>query len=229
MVDGFRTLFDAHFDVDKTMGLKKARGEEEGIIGDKDISLMMRENRIALAKGKTNRINPPEGSKTNIVCYEIPLICVVHPHPECRFRWSRLMVDFSVTNGARILDMSPLEVKGNTPIEVTTTVGAGLKFETILKVLSPEIKAEHSSKQTVYFPEIVSSGRGLDKGFWDFLAIGEDYLHANKELKILVSAPTDEPLKARFGLRAKVKMAGLVGIIPMIASEDEIDAIYGLT
>lgn len=80
-------------------------------------------------------------------------MCVAHPHPQCRFKWVRLGLDFTVTDGAVIRDMSPREVVGE-PVEVTTKVGVGLKFEAVAKVLSAEIKPEVSSSRTVYYPKI---------------------------------------------------------------------------
>jgi hypothetical protein len=108
-------------------------------------------------------------------------------------------------------------------------VGAGLKFEVIPAVLSPEITAEYSDKRTVYYPKIVSSGRGFNMGYWDFLALADDYLHANKELHLLISTPSSIPIRARFNLRAKVKFAGLAGAIPLLARSGDIDKLYDLS
>ena len=218
----FETLFERTFDIDD-----KASAElgGEAVIIDHNIRLLLRENRIALAKGKSS---PVQSNDLGLAYYDVPLICVVMSHPECRFQWSRLIVDLSLTKEARICDMSPQEVRGNKPVELKTTIGANLKFETVGKVLSFELAPEIASSRTVYYPEIVSAGPGFTIGYWDFLALTSDYLHANRELRLLVSAPVGAPLQARFILRAKVKFAGVAGIIPLLARSGEINEIYRL-
>jgi hypothetical protein len=99
------------------------------------------------------------------------------PTPECRFRWSRLIVDLTPTRGAVIRDLEPKEVLGDRPVELMTTIGARLKFQTSLKVLQAEPKLEYATSRTIYYPEIVAVGDGTPKAYWDFLALGTDYLH----------------------------------------------------
>jgi hypothetical protein len=217
-------LLDTPLDVDEA---SVERGEE-AIIGDQDIRLILRENRIALAKGKSTLIQPPEGAEPGLAYYDVPLFCVVHSHPECRFRWARLMIDLSPTGGAIIRDMAPREIRGEKPVELKTSVSAGLKFETAAKVLSAEIKPEYTNSRTVYYPEIVSAGPNFTRGYWDFLALTSDYLHANRELRLLVSAQSGMPVQVRFNLRAKVKFAGAMGLIPLLARSGEINETYRL-
>ncbi len=219
--DVFELLFDISLDLDEE-GLERS---EEAIIGDRNIKLLLRENRIALAKGKSIAVKTGDSS---LNYYDIPLSCVVQSHPECRFRWARLMVDFSSTRRACIRDMSPREIRGDNPVELKTHVGAALKFQTVAKVLSTELKSEHTASRTVYYPEIISSGPGFTKGYWDFLAMTSDYLHADRELRILVSAPPGEILLARFNLRAKVRLSGIAGLIPLLARSGEINETYRL-
>jgi hypothetical protein len=133
------------------------------IFGDRDIRLMLRENRIALRAAPATRIE----SRT-VVIYDVPLTCVVHAHPACRFQWSRLVVDLTPTHDARIRDMAPQEVIDERPVELTTTVGANLKFD-IAKTIGVEISPQYSERRTVYFPQILSSGAGFTRGYWDFL------------------------------------------------------------
>jgi hypothetical protein len=203
----------------------KERGYETII--DKNICMALRENRIALAKREVHKIPSPIG--TNLNYYDISLICIIHSHPECSFRWARLMIDFGLTKDTRILDMSPQEVKGENPIEQTTIIGGNLKYEIIPKILLSEVKAEIEKKHITYYPEIVSSGIGFTKCYWDFIAKGDDYLHSNRELRLLISSPSELPLRIRFNLRAKAKLAGIAGIIPLIAKEGEIDQIYSIS
>jgi hypothetical protein len=215
----FRQLFETRLQIDDT-GLERS-DEVDDIVGDESIRLLMRENRIALAIGPINRLE-----ETDATHADVPLIVTVHSHPECRFRWSRLIVDTSPTSGARIADLSPREVRGDKPIEIKTSVGVGFKFETAAKVLSAEVSPKIEQSRTVYYPEIVSSGLGTKKALWDFLALASDYLHANRELHLLVSIPRGTPLMVRFTLRAKVKMQGFAGLIPLLAADGEIEETY---
>jgi len=220
----FHRLFEAPLDIDEA-GLER---RDEAIVGDKSLRLLMRENRIALAMGQSSRTPKTRNGEAGVAHYDIPLMCVVHSHPECRFRWSRLIVDLSPTREARIRDMAPREVRGDRPVELKTTVGLGLKFETVAKTLGAEVKPTYERSRTVYYPEIVSSGPGFAKGYWDFLALTSDYLHANRELRMLISAPAKAPVLARFSLRAKVKLKGMPGMIPLLARHGEIDETYRL-
>lgn len=219
----FEPLFTASLDLDEA-GLERG---DEAIIGDQVIRLLLRENRIALAKGKSALVQPA-GAEPGISYYDVPLICVVHSHPECRFCWSRLVVDLSPTRGARICDMVPGEVEGDNPVELKTTFGGGLKFETVAKILNTELTGEYTTSRTVYYPKIVSSGPGFTRGYWDFLALSSDYLHANRELRLLISAPADVHVQARFNLRAKVRLAGTTRLIPLLVRSGEIDETYRL-
>jgi hypothetical protein len=123
----------------------------------------MRENRIALAIGKINQLE-----ETGATHADVPLMVTVHSHPECRFRWSRLIVDLSPTPGARIRDISRREVRGDKPVEIKTSVGIGFKIETAAKALSAEVSPKVEQSRTVYYPDIVSSGLGTKKALWDF-------------------------------------------------------------
>jgi len=218
------TLFDTPLELDEP-GVDRG---DAAIIGDETIRLLLRENRIALAKGKSTPVSAPEGADSELAYYDVPLVCVVHSHPECRFRWSRLAVDLSPTKGSIIHDMSPREIRGAQPVELKTSIGVGMKFEIIPRVLGAEVTPEYAKSRIVYYPEIVSSGPGFTTGYWDFLALTSDYLHANRELRMLISAPDGTPVHARFRLRAKVKFAGAAGLIPLLVRSGEIDKTYRL-
>jgi hypothetical protein len=221
----FNILFESALDLDEA-GVER---NEEAIIGDENIRLLLRENRLALAKGKSVLVEQPlAGADPQLTYYDVPLMCVVHSHPECRFRWSRLMVDLSPTPEALIRDMSPREIRGDKPVELKTSIGVGLKFETASKIVNAEMQPEFSTSRTVYYPEIVSSGINLVRGYWDFLALTSDYLHANRELRLFISAPAGETVVARFNLRAKVKLAGFAGLIPLLARRGQIEETYRL-
>jgi len=219
-------FIDAELDLDED-GVAAERGPAAAaeIIDDLDLRVLLRQNRIALAKGPVTRIPAPEQGGT---AYDIPLSTVVHAHPRCAIQWSRLLIDLSPTAGARISDMSPREVADDRPVELTTTVGVGLKFEVLAKVLSAEVKPEISRKSTVYFPQIVSSGPGFARGYWDFLAAQGRYLHVDRQLRMLVTAPADLPLTARLTFRAQVTVRGIARAIPLIARGKEIDKVHTL-
>jgi hypothetical protein len=220
-----QTLVDVALDLDED-GLTDERSQQllAGIIGDQDIRLLLRQNRIALAKGAVAKVPGADG----VVGWDIPLTCVVHSHPRCRFQWSRLTVDLTPSPSARIADMAPREVVDDRPVQITTSIGLGLKFNVLTDVLGAELSPELSRSRTVYHPQIVSSGAGFARGYWDFLAIDDRYLHADRDLRLLVATEADEPLNARFQLRAQVKLAGLAGLVPLLARSGAIDRMYRL-
>ncbi len=202
--------------------------KDEAIIGDQNIRFLLRENRIALQKGRTIAYPCLGEEDRGTTYYVVPLICVVHSHPECRFEWSRLTVDLSPARGARIRDMVPLEIREK-PVEIKTSVGLGLKFETTRHLLGgAEVKAEYQHSRTCYYPDIVSCGIGFDVGYWDFLALTSDYLHSNRELYLLVQSPSEQRPLARFNLTAKVKLAGVLRSVPLLARKGAIDEVYKL-
>jgi hypothetical protein len=124
--------------------------------------------------------------------------------------------------------MAPREVADTNPVELTTTVGVGLKFQILAKVLSAEVHPELARKSTVYFPQIVSSGPGFVRGYWDFLAAGGRYLHVDRELRLLFTAPADHPVRARFQLKARITVHGVAGAIPLLARGGSIDRLHEL-
>ncbi|MEW1838201.1 hypothetical protein AB0392_09605 [Nonomuraea angiospora] len=124
------------------------------------------------------------------------------------------MVDLTPTPRARISDMVPREVVDDRPVELTTTIGVGLKFHGVPNVLSADLTPQYSHKRTVYY--------------WDFLALDKGYLHADRDLRLLVAAPAGEPVTARFQLRAKVRMAGVAGLLPLLARSGSIDGEHRL-
>jgi hypothetical protein len=218
-------FLDAELDLDED-GLTAERGQSAPeIIDDLDIRVLLRENRIALARGAATQL--PTDSE-DVCAYDIPLACVVHAHPQCSVQWSRMMVDLSPTDGARISDMAPREVSDDLPVELTTTVGLGLKFEILAKALSAEVKPEMTRKSTVYFPQIVSSGPGFTRGYWDFLAHNGRYLHVDRQLRLLVTAPAGAPVTARLKFQAKVTIRGLAQVIPLVARGKAIEQLHAL-
>ena len=224
---GFEALFEAALEVDED-ALEDQLRAGEAVIGDEEVRLLLRENRIGLFKGETKRVSHRGKGDPSLIYYDAPFVCVIHAHPECRFRWARLRVDLRVTPDALIRDMVPEEVAGDHPVELKATYKGGVTFDTTSKVLGSELSAEHSRSRTVYFPRIVASGSGSGLGYWDFLAEGDAYLHANRELRLLFSAPPEQPVGARLSLRAKVKLKGVGGLIPLLMRRGEINETYRL-
>jgi hypothetical protein len=177
---------------------------------ERSLSLLGHENRIGIA---VRAPRPAESDDPNRAGYDIGIILVVHAHPECRFVWSRLIVDLSGTPDATIEDMVPDKVE-DTAVEIDTTV-KGLKFATVLKVVNIEVNPELARKRTVYFPTMTASGAGLSKAYWDFMAKGNDYLHTNRELRLVVSAPAGKPVVAAVVVRARVRLLGVKNLIPL--------------
>ncbi|MFF3441776.1 hypothetical protein [Streptosporangium sp. NPDC002721] len=224
----FSTLFESDLDVD-TEVLREQTRRGAAIVGDDDIRLLNRQNRIALAKGPTVEVPAEPPCDPTQSYFDIPLTCIVHAHPRCRFRWARLVVDFSGTAKAVIRDMSPREIRGESPVEIKTIVGAALNFEVVPTLLSAETSRERSETRTVYYPQILSSGPSFQRGYWDFLSLQEEYPHSDRELRLLVSAPTGTRLKARFRLKAEVALRSTDRILPLLARGGEIDETYLLT
>jgi hypothetical protein len=91
-------------------------------------------------------------------------------------------------------------------LELGTKVGLDLKFD-IIEGMGAEFTPEWTKKRTVYYPEILSSGINFTQGYWDFIAQTDDYMHTNRELRLLVAALKGELLKAQFNLSAEVRLA----------------------
>ncbi|MEU3643996.1 hypothetical protein AB0E59_11525 [Lentzea sp. NPDC034063] len=65
---------------------------------------------------------------------EVTLRCTADPHPECRFRYVRLTVDFAATPNAQIIDLSPRAEISAEPVKLTTTRKATLSFEIEIEI-----------------------------------------------------------------------------------------------
>ncbi|WP_275001196.1 hypothetical protein [Promicromonospora iranensis] len=179
-------------------------------IEDRAIEVMGRENRIGLALRSPVLVATGEPGRA---AYDVGLMLVVHAHPECRFAWSRLVVDLSDTPEGIVEDMVPSEVQEEA-VEMETRVGAGLTFSTVVNVVNVELGPEIAQKRTIYFPTVTASGTGFRKAYWDFMAKGGDYLHSNRELRLLVSAPAGTAVVASLTLRARLRLPGIQNLVP---------------
>src|ERR1700677_3891232 len=79
--------------------------ERGGAIGvDQEIRVLARANRLAIHCDPTTRHAGPTAG-TQLLDFQ--LRCVAHAHPECRFRWVRVTLNLSETDGAYVTDLSP--------------------------------------------------------------------------------------------------------------------------
>ena len=215
MEEGFELLTELPFDLDH----EEADRSVTEILDDDTLQLLKRENRVGLARGTPGRVDSAEVEPGRQVV-DVPLLFLLHPHPECTFSWSRIVIDLAPTPGTVIADMVPRGVE-DLPVDVETKVGVGLKFSTVVKAVDVEASPELARKRTVYFPTMSASGTGFHKGYWDFFAKAGDYLHADKELRLLIDSPEDTPVKAAVVVRAKVRFRGFARLIPLLARTGE--------
>jgi hypothetical protein len=216
--DNFVMVAEYHLEPDE----QDTYRAESRVPAEQLLALRGRDNRIGIAArlpvATATKDLPPDRA-----AYDIALMLVLHAHPECRFMWSRLVVDLSPTPGAVIEDMSPSEVE-DVPVEVETKVGAGLQFATVLKAVDLQVNPELSRKRTVHFPKVLASGTGFRQAYWDFSASGDDYLHVNRELRVLVTAPAQAPVTASFTIIAKARLHGFPDLLHLRGKKGRLDS-----
>jgi hypothetical protein len=222
----FRPLFDSVLEVDET-DLQTMVRRGETVIDDQDLGLLSHRNRVALGLGPIEYLDEPSESDGIVYC-NVPLKCVLHPSDGCVFHAARLTVDLRPTDDALVRDMSPRDVRGDEPVELTTTVCAGLKFTIVPTMVEVDARHERTSTRSVYHPTIVTSGRGFARAFWDFRTRPGDPLQPDRELRLLIEAPRGRPLLARFNLSARVTIGGAGRLIPLLRRRAEIDKTYQL-
>lgn len=190
-------------------------------IADKEIRVMARENRLAIRCDPADRY--PAGTacaaSTALDVLDFRLRCVAHAHPECRFRWAR--VNLRLPGEAIITDLVPRDQISEHPVKVTHTYGGGLKFDVAVVPVGPELSAERSTEQDVYFPKISTSGIDLSYALWDFNAVGDEPLKVDSPLRLLATVPASvTAIPVRLTLRATVQVRGLPGWIPLIGRQN---------
>jgi hypothetical protein len=199
-------------DIDKNALLE--RGESLTI--DHDIKVLARANRLALHRDPFSR-HPANEDTGGMDIVEVPLYCVAHAHPDCRFRWVRITLDLGSNEGVVIQDMSPRDEVADHPVKITTTYHGGLSFTIASVPLAPEVSVERSMERDVYFPTVTVSGAKLTHAIWDFTAIAGGPLHVNRDLRLLVGVPSSlAEIEVGLTLRAAVVAAGVTGVIPLI-------------
>jgi hypothetical protein len=224
----FRLLFDEPLDIDKGRLSESTRGDV--VLGDKDLSILSRPNRVALGLGTVGSRGRLPGQQA-LSCYDVPLRCVLHAAAGCHFTAARLVVDLNPYGGTPVVlvrDMTPREVKGGDPVEVTTTVSAHLTFDIVPHVLSADAGREQSTTRKVHYPQITTSGKGFHKAIWNFTSVPGQHLHAEHEMRLLVSVPEGMKVSAAFNLVAQISPDGMARVIPLFRKREEIGKIYPL-
>jgi hypothetical protein len=184
---------------------------------DQKIRVLARTNRLAIKCEPAVR-HGSGAPGTDVI--DFPLHCVAHPHPECRFRWVQVTLDLSGTAGASITDLSPRDEISEHPIKISTTHTGGLKFDIAMIPVHPELSAEHSTEQDVYFPKISVSGIGFSYAMWDFTAIGDEPLKVDRQLRLLAKVPSAAAeIPACITMKASVAARGLPGRIPLVGRQ----------
>ncbi|KPI05283.1 hypothetical protein OK074_0421 [Actinobacteria bacterium OK074] len=210
--------YEADYTGDFAMDVDEAALEEraDSLVIDDTVRLLARENRFALRAGPASW-HPLGGGQGTAV--DIPLRCVAHRHPECRLRWVRVSVDVSGSDGT-VLDLSPKDEVAAEPVKVVTTYGGGLSLDiqaVPLVPLTPELTAERSREQNVYFPRLTTSGPSFGAAWWDFHQVGEAPLHVDRDLRLLAGLPAGATgARLHTVLRAGVSVRGALATVPLV-------------
>ena len=186
------------------------------LTAEREIRVLARANRLAIRCQAVARHRGALG--TDVI--DFPLRCIAHAHPECRFRWVRVTLDLSGTAGVSIADLSPRDEISEHPVKISTTYTGGLKFDIAMLPVHPELSAEHSTEQDVYFPKISVSGIDFGYAIWDFTAIGDEPLKVDRPLRLLATIPAAAAeIPAQITMRASVAARGLPGKIPLVGHQ----------
>ncbi|MFY1637633.1 hypothetical protein ACN27F_30905 [Solwaraspora sp. WMMB335] len=182
------------------------------IVLDEPVRALLRENRLSLWRAAPVPVTGTDGASG----LDLALRVVAHAHPDCRFRWVRCRVDFTAP-GARVCDLSPRDEIATEPVKVTTTRGVGLTFEIATVPLGPQAALSRVREQDVFLPKVTASGVRFRHALWDFTAVGEQPLHVDRGLRVLLAVPAaTDALPVSFTLRASVAVAGLPGVVPLL-------------
>ena len=92
------------------------------------------------------------------------------------------------------------------------------------------LDSARAEEHTVVTHERQERAHGGFHGFWHLPPRATPYcaLHADRDLRLLVSAPAGQAVRARFHLRATVRMEGVAGMIPLLARSGDIEGTYRL-
>lgn len=204
-----------HVEADFSMEIDEAALEEraEPVSFDTHVRLLAKENRFGLRAGPAVRHRLETSPGTAV---DLPLRCVAHRHPECRLRWVSLLVDVSGCDGT-VLDLSPRDEVAAHPVRVTTTFGGGLSFQIAAVPVEPEATMERTREQDVFFPKVTASGQGFGAARWDFTQVGQEPLHIDRDLRLLVGLPDGNgETRLHAVLRAGLSVQGALGVLPLV-------------
>jgi hypothetical protein len=187
---------------------------------DKDIRVKGRASRLAIGCDPATR-HPSDSPALDVI--DFPLRCRAHAHPDCRFRWARVTLDLGSTPGASIRDLSPRNEISDHPVKISTKYHGGLSFAITAVPVHPDVTAERSTEEDVYFPTITVSGVGFSYAIWDFTAVGDAPLIVDRELRLLATVPAAAgEIPARVTLRALVTARGFLGKIPLVGRQNAV-------
>lgn len=176
------------------------------------LELLGRSNRLELAINKVEKLNSEDGK---LALLNLPLRILVHAHPECRFKWIKLELDFSSFPGAKVEDLVPMEVKSE-PVKISTKYSGGLSFEVDKVPIKPELGVEYNKEYQIYFPEISGVGKLSKVVSWSFQALPNQDMYHDRELKVLVSAAAGTKFEQlSVNLEAKIEIDGLSKLLPL--------------
>ncbi len=212
-------MTNADFDFAMTLdeSALEQRSEGEALIADEQVRVLAHENRLVLRREKTERSNLDDQTTALYML----LRCLAHPHPECRFQWVRVSLDFSANPNVRVSDLFPQRIDGTDPIKVTLTRSASLAMEFGTYKLGPAVGIERSTEQSIYYPGTIGSGINTSSALWDFQTQGEAPLYVDRDLHLVLAQPTMlVSVLVRVTLRAKVVAKGIAGIIPIVGRRE---------
>lgn len=209
----FEPLLDQAFDIDPDETTRDDPQQAEPVLSDETIKLLRRDNRVGIARGNPSPVTSSAAKPGRSVVI-VPLFFALQAHPECVYRWARIVIDLSPTNDAIITEMYPSDVQ-DLPVEIKKNYGAELSLS--IAAVKVGLHPETSQERTVFFPVVAAAGTGFHKAYWDFYPKAGDYLHADKELFLAIEAPSGIPVMATLTVRARVSFRGLKRLIPLLA------------
>ena len=196
------------------------------VIDDSLVSVLRKDTRIGVARGTVSPVSTGDPTRAG---FDVPLMCVVHAYPESDVRWAGSRSISRRQPGQPSRTCLRRTIAGTVPVEVQTTVGVGLSFSVLPKVLNAELKPEITRKKNVYFPELTSSGPDFHLAYWTFLHGNQPTVHVDRELRLLISAPTGVTLQPNVTIRAKIAPKGMARLLPLVARIGRSGRTYPLT
>jgi hypothetical protein len=184
------------------------------ILKDETVKVMLRDNRLGLLE---EALAVARIQDTDQVYAVLKLRCVAQAHPECRFRWVRLALNFGDDSDVTIRGMEPREVKYEQALKITTKTSGSVGLEATELKIGPKASAEVTKEYQIYVPEITSTGIGFSAAYWNFQALGESDLFVDSDLQLMITYPVSiADVNAAFTLRAGVGLKGWIGSIPLV-------------